>query len=192
MYNNNCCCDCGLKYSICIMHEIIDSNLLDSIELNYEVTQRAITLKDCVYQNLLNVEVERDDEILNFNVCISSINFFKLIPVDSNYQPIINIINKYYQSPFCISTCTCDNICCCKDSYLLYLRDKYLESEPENRNFKLKFLTLNGNNTIPDSDDDSSVIVITLDNDVVWLLDTLNKVIYLASLCQIKNAISIS
>lgn len=188
MIDNNCCCDCSLKQGICILDEIISSNLVDNISINYNIDQITATITPSLYGNLLHINYTLDEIQISKDICISKINFFKIVPVNEDYQSIVNILNKYYQSPFCIYVNDCNENCCCKDSFTNYLRDKYLEQDPQNRSFTLEFESLGNNKNIPDSnDDDSSVVVSQLDDEIVWAIDLLNKTVYLASLCQISS-----
>lgn len=186
---NNCCCSCGVKKALCIIKNL--KNFIDTSRVYYSCGNSNGEIKDSKYSNFILLEEETNESFLSekklyINLCIEDISFIEIIPKDLNYQSIINELNKEYASPLTLNT-NFDENCCCKFSTISYLVDKYLECNPLKRQF---YLNVNGlTNTVPPFLDSCSsictVTVLHLDYDVVWLLDSVNKIIYLVSLCSI-------
>ncbi len=153
---------------------------------NYKLTG---SIKCSKYPNLIGFESSVNGITYNSDICVTNINFFRIVPKEingtKNYQPIINILNQYYSSPFCLDINTENKNCNCKESNFLYFKDKYLEPDPTKRGFYIEVLAIPPYNMVPDSL--GSVYVINVDYEVAWVFDTLNKDLYLVSLCNICN-----
>lgn len=183
----NCCCSCGIKLSICILKDMINmGNLIDNYTIYYGGGSSSGQLLESKYPNFILIqEPLENNQTLNINICLENLNYIKIEPTGGSYSSVINVLNKYYVSPFVIHP-NCVENCCCKDSSISYLKDKYMESDLNGRQFRIQ---LNDNNYVIPEGDSTNVTVIHMDYDVVWLLNQANKVIYLVSICKICSLI---
>ncbi|MEG0238381.1 MAG: hypothetical protein RR628_02080 [Clostridium sp.] len=187
--SNDCCCTCGLKKAICIINQLIDLDLVDSDKLLdvYYASDLSLSksiLKESLYPNLISlIKEENGVETVNIELCLEFLNAVAINPA-SDYQSIINILNKNYYHLLSLET-PCDENCCCKNSFIDYFKDKYLQPTYEDRVFKLGVCGINA----PIPTGDNKCTVIHLDYDVGWFLDIKNSLIYLVPLCKIYGAI---
>lgn len=172
---NNCCCSCGIKKGICMLKNL--SDLIESHTVYYTCGSSDGVIKDSKYPNFILIE----EASKNINICIEDINFIKIEPVGGNYQHIINELNKQYVSPFVLCV-PCDENCCCKSSSASYLKDKYLEPDPAERKF---IINIKGETSTIPTTPRNKVSVVHLDHDIVWVLDSVEQILYLVSLCNI-------
>lgn len=200
-YNNmsNCCCTLGMKYALCILEDLISTGtLIDKYKFFYACGSSDGNLEKSKYPNfiLLQEEIEQSvppNKIKSINLCIDDIDYIKIEPKADESAKIINELNKYYMSPSILHV-NCDENCCCKNSAIAFMKDKYMNLEWSNRQF---IVGLKDNNyVIPQTQIDplnptNFVTVIHMDYDIVWLWDQQTKIFYLVSLCKICSLIDI-
>ncbi len=180
----DCCCTCGLKRALCILNRL--DYLIEKITVWYCNTSADSIIRDSKYPNFILLEQTIGNKNIYSQVCIESINVIKISPntpsgsINPDYQSIINELNKEYKTPLSLSI-NCDENCCCKESAMMYLVDKYIESEINKREFIVRVSS--PPSTISPSY--NKVSVVHLDYDIVWLLDSSEKVLYIVPLCNI-------
>lgn len=196
---NNCCCTHGMKYAICILEDLIAlETLIDKYRFFYACGSSDGSLKNSKYPNFLLLEeeiiqVQPPNKIKSINLCIDDIDYIKIEPKEDQSGVIINELNKYYISPSVLQI-NCDENCCCKNSAISFMKDKYMNLEWANRQF---IVGLKENNyIIPETQPDPQnptnfVTVIHMDYDIAWLWDQQKKTFYLVSLCKICSLIDI-
>ena len=200
-YNNmnNCCCTHGMKYAICILEDLISlETLIDKYRFFYACGSSDGSLKNSKYPNFLLLEEEiiqaqPPNKVKSINLCIDDIDYIKIEPKEDQSGGIINELNKYYISPSILQN-NCDENCCCKNSVISFMKDKYMNLEWANRQF---IVGLKENNyIIPETQPDPQnptnfVTVIHMDYDIAWLWDQQRKIFYLVSLCKLCSLIDI-
>ena len=197
-YNNmnNCCCTHGMKYAICILEDLISlETLIDQYRFFYACGSSDGSLKNSKYPNFVLIEeeiIESPNKVKSINLCIDDIDYIKIEPKSDQSSKIINELNKYYISPSVLHI-NCDENCCCKNSAIAFMKDKYMNLEWDNRQF---IVGLKDNNyIIPEQLDSQNptnfVTIIHMDYDVAWLWDQQTKAFYLVSLCKICSLIDI-
>lgn len=187
---NGCCCSCGLKKAICILNQIKELDLIDNTTLldvyydsNLKLTES--TLKESLYPNLILVEgKDESNNTIKINLCLEYLNAVAFKAKLNDYQSIINILNRDYYHLLRIET-PCTENCCCKYSFIAYFKDKYLQSNHEDRIFKLGVCEIA--TPIPQSNE--NLVVVHLDYDIGWFLDIINATFYLVPLCKIYGVI---
>ncbi|WP_343347068.1 hypothetical protein [Terrisporobacter petrolearius] len=196
---NNCCCTHGMKYAICILEDLIAlETLIDKYRFFYACGSSDGSLKNSKYPNFLLLEeeiiqVQPPNKIKSINLCIDDIDYIKIEPKEDQSGKIINELNKYYISPSVLQI-NCDENCCCKNSAISFMKDKYMNLEWANRQF---IVGLKENNYIipeiqPDPQNPTNfVTVIHMDYDIAWLWDQQKNTFYLVSLCKICSLIDI-
>lgn len=196
---NNCCCTHGMKYAICILEDLIAlETLIDKYRFFYACGSSDGSLKNSKYPNFLLLEeeiiqVQPPNKIKSINLCIDDIDYIKIEPKEDQSGVIINELNKYYISPSVLQI-NCDENCCCKNSAISFMKDKYMNLEWANRQF---IVGLKENNyIIPETQPDPQnptnfVTVIHMDYDIAWLWDQKRKTFYLVSLCKLCSLIDI-
>lgn len=198
---SNCCCTYGMKYGICILQDLIDiESLIESYQFYYACGNSSIEdkLAKSKYPNFILLQEEiiqpqPPNKIKSTNICIEDIDYIKIIPKENESAKIINELNKYYISPSVLHI-NCDENCCCKNSAIAFMKDKYMNLEWGNRQF---IVELKDNNyIIPDNptapqEPTNFVTIIHGDYDIAWLWDQQTQVFYLVSLCKICALIDI-
>lgn len=198
---NNCCCSQGMKYAICILEDLIATEILiDKYKFFYSCGSSGADEKlvESKYPNFILLQEEivqpqPPNKIKSTNICIENIDYIKIVPMTDQSAKIINELNKYYISPSVLHI-NCNENCCCKNSATAFMKDKYMNLEWANRQF---IVGLKDNNyVIPETQPDPQnptnfVTVIHMDYDIAWLWDQQNQVFYLVSLCKICALIDI-
>ncbi|RDY24988.1 hypothetical protein CHF27_001955 [Romboutsia maritimum] len=183
--SKDCCCSCGLKKAICILtslNSLIDTN--EKITIYYSNTSPITnaSILNSHYPSLVLINgTNNSNNTVESYICVDCINAIKVYPKNNDYQSIINILNGEYNSPICL-TLPCIENCCCKYSIAGYLKDKYITMS--NRNFNVSLCN--------SPHDILNVSVIHLDYDVAWLLNSIDKVLYLVQLCNICSLSEVS
>ncbi|MCE9676790.1 hypothetical protein LPC27_13525 [Paraclostridium bifermentans] len=187
---NGCCCSCGLKKSICILNQIKELDLIDNttlLDVYYDsnLKLKESTLKESLYPNLILVEgKDESNNSIKINLCLEYLNAVAFKAKSNDYQSIINILNRDYYHLLRIET-PCNENCCCKYSFISYFKDKYLQSNHEDRLFKLGVCGI----ATPIPQGTEKLVVVHLDYDIGWFLDIINATFYLVPLCKIYGVI---
>lgn len=187
---NGCCCSCGLKKAICILNQIKELDLIDNttlLDVYYDsnLKLKESTLKESLYPNLILVEgKDESNNSIKINLCLEYLNAVAFKAKSNDYQSIINMLNRDYYHLLRIET-PCNENCCCKYSFISYFKDKYLQSNHEDRLFKLGVCGI----ATPIPQGAEKLVVVHLDYDLGWFLDIINATFYLVPLCKIYGVI---
>ena len=180
MYNNECCCSCGIKSGLCIIDMI--KEFIESTKLVITCGSIEGEIKDDKYPNFLLVETTQEKP--NKYICIDDINYIEIIPKENSYLSILNILNMNYQIPLFLET-PCEENCCCKFSAIRFMQDKYKQTEDEKKKFNIRFKGIKINDGEASYEVLEDIYVVYLDYDIVWLRNRENTRLYIASLCNI-------
>lgn len=196
-YNNinTCCCTYGMKYAICILQDLIDTQtLIENYQFYYScgISSEDDKLVKNKYPNFVLlqqeiVESQSPNKIKSTNICIEDLDYIKIVPKANESASIVNELNKYYISPSVLEV-RCNESCCCKNSALAFMKDKYMNMEWGNRQFRVG---LRDEDYIIPEDENNFVTVIHMDYDIAWLKDEETQIFYLVSLCKICALIDI-
>ncbi len=195
MSNNNGsdCCNCGMKYALCILQDIISTNIVKDYKLFYSCgeSDTDAQLKDSKYPNFILLEKvieEGPPEVIRCNnICINDLDYVRIEPNDGDSAKIINELNKYYISP-CALHVNCKDDCGCKNSIIAYMKNKYMDPNWESRQFRVR---LRDENYVIPEQMGEFITIIHMDYDIAWLWNQETKNFYLVSLCKICSLVDL-